>query len=259
MMLKKLNALIGVALFVALMSGTANAALTTWNFTGVVSYGYARAGQIVTGSVSFDPALIPVTAGNGTTSSQGGMNIFPPFGSSLGISGIATDGSLNAVVDGVSFGNTAWITLQKGNLQGQSGYYDDYSIEVLSTVRGGVSSIIDFYTYEVTDGNSASGIFSNTNYLNPDLSFTQDVNWFSRGAISGGSLINTQNGLNENFVLTSVTKTVIPEPESLFLVAVALVALVVVRRKYNGRCTQHTEGHSVVAVCGAAKKAKDKS
>ncbi len=211
-MLKRLKTIYIASILSVFSAGSANAAMTTWTFTGTLDH---DSSQVVTGWLSFDPL---VTNGYLITESnqQSGMSFFGPPPELPKVTGYAHFGSFDVFVGGGLGGDQSFTQVTK-NYYGSTGYnilgrsYDD---------QGNFSSYIQL----VTSG--TLGIFT---ALTPTLALDQPINWFAPGATPFGYLYG--NGVAEGFNLTSVTVSAVPEPDSAVLIALGLAGLGLLRRR----------------------------
>lgn len=123
-----------------------------------------------------------------------------PLAAAPAVCGTATGGFLNINAGGGPYDYIA-ASLNKG----------------YANTREGVPTYQDIYltTAMNTDGVHASGIFSNSTYVPPDLSFNQRVNWLSPGTDNFGVI--SGSNVTEYFRLTSVIQSAVPEPNSITL------------------------------------------
>lgn len=218
----------------SLLTGTASQAqTTTWTFAGVVQSG-PDAGQLVSGSMSFDLSMIPVTGGNGQSSASGGMSYPSPQPSPPPVSAVVTVGSTTVVVGGGRELDDVTVMVNKGRFTlPAASYFDGYFLQAASLSAGGVNPYLVVQTFQYTDGVNASGIFTNTGYDNPDLSLGQSVNWLAPGATSTGGL-QSSTGDYWSFTLTSMAVSSVPEPATFATLALGLACLSRLRSNRSG-------------------------
>lgn len=229
MNLKPLGKLVFASLGIIALA-SANAAPTTWTFSGTVNSGSPHAGQAVTGWLQVDLSVLPPGGTDGSTFLDGSKTFNYSAGSGQSpISGEANIGSWRATVLGVG-GSLAMFDYAKTSVQKnyQEGSplsrVDQFSVTGVSQFITSPRFEITLYTKATTDGNQPSGIFDNATYANPMLDLTQPVNWFTAGTLNGGRLV-TGSFTTEDFTLTSIAVSSVPEVSSVLLLVIGLVVI----------------------------------
>ena len=223
--------------------GAANAAVVTWTFTGLVTNAFnsvtglsdaSAVGNVVTGSIAFDPSLnnqyAVLTDGatfyNSASVYAAGPNGdpvsgYPPYGNPHPIVAFATDGVYSSTIDNNP------VTTEGVYNASTNGY-------VVVSARGSdgfANSFVDIYTF------AGNGTFSAS-----AASFGTPFRWESNGAGWFGILSDGKVG-TEQFLLTSLKVTSdlspppimssVPEPGTYAttLAGLSLIGLTLRRRK----------------------------
>lgn len=229
-----------IALAAAITAGTAGATPVTWNFSGTIyaeqvagAWVSPSIGKTVSGTLTLDLSLLSDAGTDGITYHNGDASFRYPLLTSLPLHGSATGGALNIAVGGGPYDYvSSYVNKGYANTwEGVTTYQDSYGIGADScrSVTSGPCNSISLSTSMNTDGIHASGIFGNTTYDHPDLSFDQRVNWLSSGASSFGVIAD--GNTYEYFKLTSVVQSPVPEPGSVTLFTLGLFTLTLLARR----------------------------
>lgn len=212
-----------IGTFLVVLAAASSAMATTIiNFTGTVNDG-ANAGNKVSGYVSYQLRGLAHWS-DGSTFNLGYQDYFSN-GGPLPISGHASDGVQTIKIGGLAKFDGVNIDVYKN---AGPDHVDNFM-----TIVGGYDGVnwteIELETYAFTDGVNASGIFSNTDYNNVDLSLGQHVNWFAPNTRSVGFLLS--GGEVEMFMIDSISMSEVPEPTTLALLGLGIASFGVARRR----------------------------
>lgn len=230
----------------AVMAGLAMAAPITYNWSGVVTHDYLdgpAVGQIVTGSITVDPATFTSSQVDGTTYNSGWAFYWPASSSNAPkqttpsqAHGWATTGTNAMSVGGGNSADVGFTGLGRNFTADGVNTFDVYvTTYFVDPVEGVLASsatieilVKDLRGLDTEIFNTPAG----------DLDLTQGVNWFAPGAKPIFRLFQWEKGFAVTHLegrLTSVSDSqAIPEPGTLALSFAAFAFLGARRRRLSG-------------------------